>query len=166
MVRFRGRPWLTVAAVDIPTRFRRQTRQTLEAAGWHAGRAVDTRRWEAELTADGFPVLHPVAVQFLAEFGGLAVPDRGSGFTRAREPFSLLPTGCTGEADRFIEWGDQIGRNIAPIGELAVGTCACAFLGIDEQEEVYVVVDALATFGRMPQAMDHLVLGYRSRDIS
>lgn len=145
--------------MDLPTSFRRQTRQALEVAGWHDGRAVDTTRWEAQLAADGFPVLHPVAIQFLSGFGGLTVPDGGAGVTRAREPFTLLPTECSGEADRFIAWGEHIGRNIAPIGELAGGTCSCVFLGIDEQEEVYLVIDELATFGRMPQAMDHLVLG-------
>jgi hypothetical protein len=49
---------------------------------------------------------------------------------------------------------------------LAGGTCAWANLGIDEHEEVYVVIDALATFGRMPRAMDRLVLGHMPRDIT
>ncbi|WP_344506035.1 SUKH-3 domain-containing protein [Dactylosporangium maewongense] len=65
-----------------------------------------------------------------------------------------------------IAWGEHIGRSIAPVGELAGNTCACAWLGMDEHEEVYVVVDELATFGRMPQAMDHLVLGYMPRRIN
>lgn len=127
--------------------------------------SVDTARWEAELVADGFPPLHPVARHFLAEFGGLAVRYSGPGVTRAREPFTLVPTDCSGEADRFIEWGQQVGRNIAPIGELAGGTCSWAPLGIDEQEEVYIVIDRLATFGHLPLAMDHLVLGHLPREI-
>ncbi|GAA0221870.1 hypothetical protein GCM10009539_03820 [Cryptosporangium japonicum] len=110
--------------------------------------------------------MHSIALQFLSEFGGLTVPDGGAGVTRAREPITLVPTECCGEADRFIEWGRQIGRDIAPIGELASGTCACAFLGIDEQAEIYVVDGVLATFGQMPQALDELVLGYMPRKIT
>ena len=142
------------------SRLRQQTREVLETAGWHVGRAVDTARWEAELAADGFPPLHPVALRFLVEFGGVDVPDGGPGITRARGPFTFGPTLCIGEAGRFTELGEGIGCGIAPVGELDGDTCACAFLGIDEQAELYVVDERLATFGRMPQAMDRLVLGY------
>ena len=151
--------------MNATSNLRQHTRQILEAVGWHADRAVNTALWESELAADGFPPLHSAALRFLAEFGGLTVPHGGAGITRAREAFTLVPTECSGEADRFIEWGEHIGRDIAPIGELAGGTCALAFLGIDEQEELYVVVDRLATFGCMPQALDHLVLGYMPGDI-
>lgn len=142
-----------------------ETRRSLVEAGWHPGRRVDTTRWETELVADGFPALHPAARTFLAEFGGLQFGDGGPGITRAREPFALVPTACSGEADRFIDWSADRGRTIAPIGEIAAGTCAWSFLGIDERQELYVVVDRLATFGRMPQAMDGLILGYMPRDI-
>ncbi|MCO1595547.1 SUKH-3 domain-containing protein [Micromonospora sp. RHAY321] len=152
--------------MNAPSDLQQQTRRILEKVGWHAGRTVSTTRWESELAADGFPPLHAVALQFLSEFGGLLLPGGGAGVTRAREPITLVPTECSGEADRFIEWGMHIGRDIAPIGELASGTCACSFLGIDEQAEIYVVVDVLATFGQMPQALDHLVLGYMPRDIT
>ncbi|GAA3250187.1 SUKH-3 domain-containing protein [Dactylosporangium siamense] len=152
--------------MNLPTGLSQQTRQVLAAAGWHVGRKVDTACWEAELTADGFPEIHLAARRFLAEFGGLTVADGGAGVTRAREPFTLRPTDCLGEADRFIEWGEHTGRNLAPIGELAGNSCACAWLGMDEYEEIYVVVDELATFGRMPLAMEHLALGYMPRRIN
>lgn len=145
--------------------FHPRARRALERAGWYQGRVVGTAGWEAELAADGFPPLHPVARQFLAEFGGLRVPDGGWGVTRAREPFTLTPTECSGEADRFIEWGADIGRDIAPIGVLAGETHGWANLGIDENGELYAVIDSLATFGPMPQAMNELVLGYMPRDI-
>ena len=152
--------------MNAPSAPQQQTRRILESVGWHANRAVSTTRWESELAADRFPPMHSVALQFLCEFGGLTIPDGGAGVTRAREPITLLPTECSGEADRFIEWSMHIGRGIAPIGELASGTCACAFLGIDEHAEIYVVDDALATFGQMPQALDQLVLGYMPRKIT
>jgi hypothetical protein len=151
--------------VETPASFREQTRRVLEGVGWRAGRRVDTARWIDELAEDGFPPLHPVARRFLAEYGGLEFPDGGPGVTRARVPFTLTPIDCAGEADRFIEWGRDIGRDIAPIGELDGRTCGMAWLGIDEHEEIYLVVDRLATFGRMPVAMDHLVLGYMPDDL-
>jgi hypothetical protein len=152
-------------AMDHLGTFTRETGKALAAAGWYAGRAVDTAHWEAELAAEGYPPLHAVARQFLAEYGGLWLPDGGPGVTRAREPFSLMPTACSGEADRFIGWSEHIDRNLAPIGELASGTCGWAFLGIDEQAEIYLVIDGLASFSRMPIAMDNLVLGYMPHDI-
>ncbi|WP_436536854.1 SUKH-3 domain-containing protein [Actinoplanes sp. HUAS TT8] len=145
--------------------FAAETRRCLEDSGWYVGRRVDTARWEAQLVADGFPALHPAAQKFLAEFGGLSFIDGGSGITRAREPFNLMPTACDGEAGRFIEWSADQCRSIAPIGELGAGTCSWSWLGIDEREEIYLVVDRLATFGRMPLAMDGLVLGHMPRDL-
>jgi hypothetical protein len=151
--------------MDDPDAFGQQTREILAAVGWHTDRVVDTARWEAELLADGFPPLHPAALRFLGEFGGIDVPAGGPGVTRARESFTIEPALCIGEADRFIQLGESIRRAIAPIGELAGETCACAFLGIDEQQALYVVNSRLATFGRMPQAMDRLALGYMPQRI-
>ncbi|MBM2620561.1 SUKH-3 domain-containing protein [Actinoplanes sp. LDG1-06] len=142
-----------------------QTRRILGGAGWYSGRRVDTSRWSAELAADGYPPLHAAAVEFLAEFGGLSIPYGGSGISRAREAIALVPTLCDGEADRFIEWGQDIGHDLAPIGELAGGTCSWTNLGIDERGEIYTVIDGLATFGRMPDALDWLILGYMPRDL-
>ncbi|MBB4753864.1 SUKH-3 domain-containing protein [Actinoplanes lobatus] len=136
-----------------------ETREALTGAGWFPGRAVDTTAWEAGLTADGFPPLHAVARRFLTEFGGLRFLDGGPGVTRAREHFTLLPTDCLGEADTFIEWSADLGRDIAPLGELAGGTCAWTSLGIDETGEVYAF-SGPSTFGRLPLALDHLILGH------
>jgi hypothetical protein len=152
--------------VDLRNGLSRRTRHALEEAGWHAGRAVDTTHWETALVADGFPCLHPAAHRFLAEFGGISVAGNGAGVTRAREPFTLDPTDCLGEADRFVEWSEHVDRRIAPIGELAGNTCSLTWLGVDENEEVYAVVDSLASFGRMPQAMEHLILGYMPKPVA
>jgi hypothetical protein len=48
---------------------------------------------------------------------------------------------------------------------LAGETHAWANLGIDEHGEIYAVINWLATFGRMPSALDRLVLGYMPHDI-
>ncbi|MGA5299359.1 SUKH-3 domain-containing protein [Nucisporomicrobium flavum] len=143
-----------------------RTRRILTKAGWHAGRSIDTSPWTEELTADGFPRPHPLAVAFLAEYGGLRIPYGGPGVTRARESVSLVPTDCTGEGDRFVDWSHSTGRSIAPIGVLAGDTHSWANLGLDEHGEMYAVIDGLATFGRMPAALDRLVLGYMPADIA
>lgn len=140
-----------------------ETLDALRNAGWNPGRAVDISGWEADLLTDGFPPLHIAARQFLAEYGGLSFADSGSGVTRAREAFALDPMLCAREADRFAAWGEETSRNIAPIGELAGDTCSACFLGIDESGEVLVVIGRLESFGRMPTAMNELVLGYMPR---
>lgn len=40
------------------------------------------------------------------------------------------------------------------------------FLGIDEQSEIYLIETWVASFGRMPQAMDNLISGVRPTVIS
>lgn len=147
------------------SRFQPETVEALEGAGWLPGRDVDIAEWEAALVADGFPAFGTAARRFLAEFGGLVVHDGGSGVTRARSPFTLRATACLGEADCFSEWAVDLGRPIDPIGELDGGTCARQYLGIDEHDELYCLLDDLRTFGRMPHAMDRLVLGHMPHDV-
>ncbi|MFF7181555.1 SUKH-3 domain-containing protein [Streptomyces sp. NPDC008121] len=132
-----------------------EVERALRAAGWYPGRALDTRDWKQQWEQDGFRS-HAAAEDFLREFGGLWVGHGGAGITRAREPFDLDPLLALGEADRFGEWGEEIGRRLFPIGELDRGH---AFLGLDEDGELYAVDDWLARFGRMPEAMENLVLG-------
>lgn len=127
----------------------------LRGAGWYPGRSVDTTAWRVRLEADGFRI-HAAAEEFLREFGGLTAAGGGSGITRAREPFELDPLLALGEDDRFGEWGEEIARCLFPLGELDHGH---AFLGMDEQGELYVVANWLARFGRMPEAMENLLLG-------
>lgn len=105
--------------------------------------------------ADGFRI-HTAAEKLLREFGGLTTAGGGPGITRAREPFELDPLLALGEHDRFGEWGEEISRRLFPLGELDHGH---SFLGLDEQGELYVVANWLARFGRMPEAMENLVLG-------
>ncbi len=87
----------------------------------------------------------------------------GLGVNRAREPFELDPLLCSGEEDRFLEWGEEIGKSLFPIGVLDMGRY---FLGIDEQSEIYLIETWVASFGRMPQAMDNLISGVRPTVIS
>lgn len=143
----------------------RKTRHGLLDAGWYPGRNIDTEPWGTVLIADGFPPLHDAARKFLAEYGGLSFRLSGPGVTCAREPFNLVPTACLGEADRFAAWSERVNRTIVPIGETAE-TCAYAFLGIDERGEILHVVNWLATYGRLPDALDGLIRGYMPRTIA
>ncbi|MFI2490263.1 SUKH-3 domain-containing protein [Promicromonospora kroppenstedtii] len=131
------------------------TAATLTKSGWFPGRAVDVDRWAGLLQDEGIE-LHAAAVAFLREFGGLVVDESGPGISRAREPFILDPAACDGEGDRFLEWSEELGRRIVPVGELDQGRF---LLGLDETSELYLVETFVATFGRMPAGLERLVRG-------
>lgn len=135
--------------------------EVLEASGWTAGRRVDTAGWRSTFEAVGI-VMHDAAETFLQEFGGLTVPFRGPGINRAREPFALDPEPAAGEDDRFSEWSEVLGRRLFPLGELDHGRF---FLGIDEDSEICLVETWVATFGPMPHALAHLILGVMPRGV-
>ncbi|WP_425579163.1 SUKH-3 domain-containing protein [Streptomyces lannensis] len=101
--------------------------EVLEASGWTPGRRVETACWRSMFEAVG--CMHDAADAFLQEFGGLTVNVSGPGISCARTPFALDPELTWGEGDRFVEWGEAIGRHLYPLGELDHGRF---FLGIDE----------------------------------
>jgi hypothetical protein len=138
-----------------------EMRRTLRRAGWVPGRHVDTSTWRARLGADGL-VMHAAAEGFLSEFGGLAFADGGPGISRAREPLELDPLLALGEDEMFREWGELIGEDIFPIGELDNGRY---FLGIGESGPLYLVSDWLARFGVGLGGMENLVLGDRPETV-
>lgn len=124
-------------------------------AGWTPGRQVDISDWCNWLESSGFEV-HGAFRGFAAEFGGLVIESAGKSAHRARERIEFDPSLTEGEEDRFHEWGELIGRKILPIGELDGGRF---FLGIDEEEMLYLVVDWLAQFGAGSNGLDNLILG-------
>ncbi|MEU5902426.1 SUKH-3 domain-containing protein [Streptomyces venezuelae] len=132
-----------------------ETQEALRNAGWEVGRRVDTSEWRTRLAKGGFTI-HETAERFLSEFGGLSVPHGGNGISRAKEAFEFDPLLALGEDDRFSEWGELIGKVIAPIGELAQGRY---FLGIDEDGAIYLVADWLAQFGVGVNGVESLALG-------
>ncbi|WP_192583719.1 SUKH-3 domain-containing protein [Streptomyces albicerus] len=137
-------------------------REVLEAAGWAPGRKVDTGHWRAQFAAVGLP-MHEAAELFLAEFGGLSVRVHGPGISCARTPFEFDPELAVGEEYRFSECSKTIGRHLFPLGELDEGR---HFLGIDEFSEIYLVELRVGSFGRMPEAMENLVLGVMPRRLA
>jgi hypothetical protein len=137
------------------TRFSPEVEGVLREAGWTPERRVEVDGLVAPFATEGLRP-HRAAIDFLAEFAGLDIQIRGPGVTRAREPFELDPSLCEGEEGRFADWGQEIGHELFPIGELDNGRY---FLGIDENGEVYVIETWVASFGVMPDAMENLVRG-------
>lgn len=107
--------------------------------------------------------MHEAAESFLREFGGLDVWLSGPGISCARASFELDPSLAQGEGDRFAEWSASIGRHLYPLGELDHGRF---FLAIDEFREIYLVETWLASYGRMPEALENLVLGVAPIDVT
>ncbi|MFJ5050523.1 SUKH-3 domain-containing protein [Streptomyces sp. NPDC088719] len=138
-----------------------EVRKVLKASGWRPGRRKDVGRWRLMFERSGL-AMHDAAESFLREFGGLTVRISGPGITCAREPFELDPRLALGEEDRFLEWGEEMGRHLFPIGELDHGRF---FLGIDEATEIYLVETWVASFGPMPEALENLILGMAPRPI-
>lgn len=133
----------------------RETERVLRAAGWYPGRRIDVSGWVCELEESGF-LMHEAAVEFLSEFGGLRVNVHGPGISCVKEPFELDPLLCLGEDDRFRGWGNTLGKHLAPLGELDHGRF---FLGIDAHAVIHLVVDWVASFGPVSEALDRLILG-------
>lgn len=140
-----------------------ETRWTLRAAGWSPGRRVDTAAWRASFEATGL-AMHRAADEFLGEFGGLLFDLTSSGADRCWKSFEIDPMlawSCAEE--RFSACSGRIRQNVFPVGELNQGY---AFLGMDETAELYFVKDSIATFGRLPGALESLVADVRPRPIA
>lgn len=133
----------------------------LRQAGWWPGRRASVEFWIDHFEGKGCTATD-AAIDFLVEFGGLEFPYAGRGVDRAREPIDFDPILCGGDEDRFIDWGVEINRSLFPIGVLGAGL-QC--LGIDELSEIYLVEAHLLSFGRMPAAMENLLLGRMSISI-
>ncbi|MDI3386209.1 SUKH-3 domain-containing protein [Streptomyces sp. B-S-A8] len=134
----------------------------LSAFGWSPERSVDPTPWTSPFEENGIPA-HQEVTNFLTQFGGLNIKVSGPGINCAREPFELDPLLCLGEEDRFSEWGEELGVQLFPIGELDEGRF---FLGMDERGAVYLVADWIARFGPWPEAIDALVRGVAPEEIS
>ncbi len=122
---------------------------------------MDPQRWITEFEQYGLSC-HEAGARFLAEFGGLAVNQEGPGLTSVREPFNHHPMECAGEEDRFLEWGEELGRSLFPVGILGDRQF---FLGIDEYAVIYLVETWVASFGKMPSAIENLVHGVQPEEL-
>jgi hypothetical protein len=131
----------------------------LERAGWHPGRSVGNlvSEWSRRLDRpDGFRMF-PAARDALAEFGGLAGGLSGPGVKRSRSSFRLDPTLAIGEEDRFRKYAASLTTGLYPLGEAGDGH---AFLAIDEQGGVYLLMDDILKIGEsIREGLTGLLLG-------
>jgi hypothetical protein len=135
----------------------------LRAGGWSPARRVDTTAWRASFDASGLH-MHCAAEAFLSEFGGLLFDLSRCSADRHWTSFEIDPMLAWSYAeDRFTACSGRLGQNVFPVGELNQGY---AFLGIDEGAELYLVADAIATFGRLPGALENLVTDAEPRPIT
>jgi SUKH-3 immunity protein of toxin-antitoxin system len=140
-----------------------EIQQALRAAGWSPVRRVDTAAWRASFDATGLN-MHCAAEAFLSEFGGLLVDLSGTGAGRRWKSFEIDPMLAWSYAEeRFTACSGRIRQNVFPVGELNRGY---AFLGMDEAAELYLVKDAIASFGRLPGGLENLVADVQPRHIA
>jgi len=134
-----------------------ETQRVLRAGGWSPGRHISTDAWRDSFAATGL-MMHGAAAAFLGEFGGLRFDltgGAGPGSGRAWHSFEVDPMLAWRYAEqRFAACGKRVGRSVFPVGEVNRGQ---AFLGMDEDTEVYLVNEGIATFGPLPGALDNLV---------
>ena len=142
-------------------RFSPDVENRLRRAGWFPGREVETDPWRVPLEEEGF-VFPEVVVRFLAEFNGLYLEHDGPGIDVGRQPVEFDPTLAVGEVDRFEAWGADVGRVIAPIGELERGLF---FLGMDETGEIYLVSNWAARYGVGDAGLEGLLLGVKGETL-
>ncbi len=144
------------------SRFSPEVEEVLRGAGWSPERQVDVAGWTALFEGEGLRA-HQAAIDFLREFGGLAVHRGEPGQeNKAKESFEFDPSLCEGEGDLFRTWGEELERELFPLGELDRGRF---YLAIDENAEIYLVEAWAASFGAMPAAIENLVLGREPTEV-
>ncbi|MFI6003983.1 SUKH-3 domain-containing protein [Streptomyces sp. NPDC051366] len=138
-------------------RFSPSVEEELRAAGWIPGRRIDTKVWTAPFEAAGLPA-HEAARKFLSEFGGLRFMFSGPGIECARESFELDPSACEGEEEVFLEWGEELGLSLFPIGQKGQGV---DYMAINEVGEICSLGSLVGCYGKVPQAFERLLLGLK-----
>jgi len=146
----------------IMTGLSAETQQVLRAGGWSLGRRIDTTGWRVSFADTGLS-MPAAAAEFLGEFGGLAFDLARPGISRTWTSFEIDPmlAWCFAE-ERFARCRGRVGRDVFPVGELNRGH---AFLGMDETAELYLVNETVASFGRLPAALDNLVADASPRPV-
>lgn len=136
-------------------------RDVLERAGWYPGREerAQAESWAHRLERPGGFELFQAAREALSEFGGLEVAVSGPGIDFAKGSFRIDPTLALGEEERFAQHASALGSRLYPLGEAYDGN---AFLAIDEQGRVYLLMDEIHWGANsMTEAMESLILGQR-----
>ncbi|WP_399928251.1 SUKH-3 domain-containing protein [Streptomyces kanamyceticus] len=126
-------------SAEIGTRWSAETDRVLRLAGWFPGRSVSTEEWERTLhEADEDFEMHQAARDFLREFGGLGIRQKGPGRTAPRSAFGLDPLPAQWDREIFDELGEQAGKYLYPVGGIGRGV---SYLGMAPDGTVYRGMD-------------------------
>ncbi|SES07312.1 SUKH-3 immunity protein [Lentzea xinjiangensis] len=98
----------------------------------------------------------PAADEFLSRFGGLSFEWREIGVYTHRVDVDLNPELCVGQEDGFIEWSQELGKAMFPLGEIDRGR---HMLAIDEDGMLYDLIDGIAVYGPGVEGLNALLSG-------
>jgi hypothetical protein len=92
-------------------------RHLASAAGWNPSRHVDTARWAAQLTGEGFSPV-PLALELLTSLGGLIVKLPPAGLNPYGSELLFDPVrAASGEFDRVADWQDELAIKLFPLAD-------------------------------------------------
>ncbi|MGW7076864.1 SUKH-3 domain-containing protein [Streptomyces sp. NPDC054866] len=147
-------------SAEIGRRWSAETDRVLRLAGWYPGRSVSTETWERTLhEADEDFEMHEAARNFLREFGGLEINQKGPGRTAPRSPFRLDPLVAKWDCEIFDDLGEQAGVYLYPIGDTGRGV---TYLGMAADGAVHVGMDSVQFIAENgDRALEKLIEGVR-----
>ncbi|MEV8319062.1 SUKH-3 domain-containing protein [Streptomyces sp. NPDC059900] len=145
---------------EIGRRWSAETDRVLRLAGWYPGRSVSTVEWEHTLhEADEDFEIHDAARNFLREFGGLEIDQKGPGRTAPRSPLRFDPLVAKWDCEIFDELGEQAGVHLYPVGDTGRGV---AYLGMAPDGAVHVGMDSVQFLAENgDRALEKLIEGIR-----
>src|SRR5262245_49162644 len=100
--------------------------------------------WSAALDRPGGFQMFETARRALAQYGGLTLSAEGAGHEFAKASFVVDPMLALGEEERFARAAAELRAPLYPLGEIHGGN---AFLAIDDQGRVYVLMDTAVLAG-------------------
>jgi hypothetical protein len=140
-------------------RFSDDTYKLLIRAGWFEGRDV----FDQVRILEGFTPF-PAANDVLREFGNLHIGECGAGKDQATSDVQIDPSLANGCEERIIEFEDELGVKLFPLGEAQHGH---GILTIDEQGRVFVswlLHDIWPCAQSFDRALEVLLLGLKHEE--
>ena len=147
-------------------KFNDRTLGCLKAAGWHAGRSVDTAEFKRRLEAEGC-IFFPVVEKFMSEFGGLLMCHSNHCLPDVDDHFLIDPLISIDDFDTLWvteEYSRRIDTPLCVIGQAYRGYMV---LSMDNEGSVYAGYDEtlhkVACSGE--EAIEKLCCGYEPKDL-
>ncbi len=134
--------------------FSDESTKMLLSSGWYKNRKV--------LDKVKLPKMfnfHNKALDILNEFGNLKVGDskKSKGKFMAKCTIQFFPNLAEGEEDRFIEFSNELGVSLCPLGEVNEGYF---FLAVDQHGKIYILDQELFLVGNdIHEGIENLITG-------